>query len=222
MKKAVFILLCLITSMATLVGCGKTKTEKVLEEKRDSIQTADSVAAVEAANIEQARQDSIQREENMRALVPQMKDLAGYDSAYGGVCFKDFSKVSRKLKQKGYNEVVKSRTIPGYEGPEGYEPPTTVKDYVWTLNSDVNIKVETGDCLVTLTFGDEKSQKIFMESMKAAGFKKGRGSYGGATNGGPNRSIKGTVYHHPKGEYYCGVWVDETPGKVYLVYTWTY
>lgn len=222
--------ICIILScivLPALSSCGKTTSEKKLEAVTDSIQTADSIADVEAERIEQEREDSINKDASIRAKIPQMKDFAGYQSEYGGVCFNDFDKISKKLKKKGYKEIVNKKWIPGQyndalgEYEEGYED----RDYVWTVDSDVNIKIVTSDNLITLTFGDEYSQKLFMESLPAAGFKKGMGEYGGATNGsvdGEGHHVQGKVYHHPKGQYYCGVWVDETPGKVYLVYTWTY
>ena len=150
-----------------------------------------------------------------------MKDLAGYSAGAAGVCFKDFDEISRKLKRQGYEEIVNKRWIPGYDAGYEYIDAHEERDYVWSCDSIVNIKIVTGDCLMTLTFSDEYSQKLFMESVKAAGFKKGEGEYGGSVSGGADHSVKGTVYHHPKGQYYCGVWIDETPGKVYLVYTWT-
>lgn len=225
MKKQMAILSLALSCLAGMgiVGCGPSKADKMREAREDSIRMADSIAKVEAERIEQARQDSIMRDSVIRTKIPQMKDIAGYQSEYDGVPFYDFEKISRKLKKQGYDEIVNKSWVPGHyndalgEYEEGYYK----KDYVWTCDSDVNIKVVTGEGLITLTFGDEYTQQLFMESVKAAGFKKGKGEYGGWYNS-DNRAARGTVYHHPKGHYWCGVWVDETPGKVYLVYDWTY
>ncbi|MDE5869469.1 MAG: hypothetical protein K2H18_04480 [Muribaculaceae bacterium] len=45
----------------TVVSCGPTRAERELAARRDSIRRADSIAAVEAARIEKARQDSIEK-----------------------------------------------------------------------------------------------------------------------------------------------------------------
>ncbi|MDE7413314.1 MAG: hypothetical protein K2N05_05940 [Muribaculaceae bacterium] len=225
MKKKIFQTLIGMAMMAIpslcIVSCGQTTGEKRLSQVNDSIQMADSIEKVERETRQQLNLDSLRTDSLIRERVPKLKNFIKVAPEYGGVKFNDFSKISKVLKNEGYDEITNKRQIPGYydDAVMEYVEGRTETDYVWTNDSLVNIKIVTsgGEGKITFTFGDDHSQKIFMESVKSAGFKKGSGNNDVVDPG----AAKGTVYHHPKGSYVCGVWLDETPGKCVLHYVWT-
>lgn len=206
------IVMCLST-----ISCGNTASEKRLSQTRDSIQTADSIEKAEAALREQALKDSLRTDSLIRARVPKMKNFFILAPQYGGVKFNDFAKISKILRNLGYSETTKKRKTPGFYDEETMEfvAPKTKTDYVWICDSLVNIKIVTSDAddKITITFGDNLSQNLFMESVRDAGFKSGVGETGGMP--------RGKAWYHPKGDYVCGVWIDETPGQCVLHHVWT-
>ncbi|MDE7412755.1 MAG: hypothetical protein K2N05_03055 [Muribaculaceae bacterium] len=201
MKKVLFISLCILASAILFVGCGKTKTEKVLEERTDSIRTADSVAAVETSTIEQARQDSIREDSILRVSLPKLSEMIKVekveDDLYA-VYFNSDQKISKIFKNLGFKEKKNTHTNKEYYAPDDEYITNVVSDFVWTLDSPSEIKVTYKDGKMIINFDNEKVGQILGERIKEAGFK----------------SSNNSSFVHPKNSYLGSINIKKTNDKV--------
>ena len=92
----------LLCFLGTSVSCGPSKAEREEAARQDSIRVADSIANAEEelrlAAIEAARQDSIEKIENFKKSLPELKDL-----------YVSFDKVN--FEKLGFTKTIKKEYI---------------------------------------------------------------------------------------------------------------